>query len=144
MKTLAILGVLGAAATLAACQDYSGPPAAAPAAPAYAAPAAATVPACFRTQDIRNHTVADGHTAYIDVGGRAVYRIETSGDCFAGATSTDPIVMREPPGSTQICKPIDMDLSVAIGGGLPIHCIVSSVTPMTPQEVAALPPRLRP
>lgn len=143
MKMLAILGVLGAAATLTACEAYNAPGPAA-AAPAYGAPASAVAPACFRSYDIRNHTIADDHTAYINVNNRAVYRITTSGSCFAGATSSDPIVMREPPGSTYICKPIDMDLSVSLGGGIPTHCIVSSITPMSREQVAALPPKQRP
>jgi hypothetical protein len=146
MKTIALIGVLGAALTLTACEQYYGPPApvAAYAAPAYGVPTAAVVPACFRSRDIRNHTIADDHTAFINVGGRAVYRIQTSGSCFAGATSSDPIVMRQPPGSAYICKPIDMDLSVSLGGGIPTHCIVNSITPMTPAEIASLPPKLRP
>src|SRR3954464_12574850 len=96
MKTLALLGALGAATTLAACaEDYAYyPPPPPPGAVAYAVPAAAVVPACFYTRDIRNHTVGDAHTTFLNVGGRMVYRVETSNDCFAGATSSDPIVMQ--------------------------------------------------
>jgi hypothetical protein len=142
MKTLALIGVLGAAASLAACQEY-GP--SAPAASAYATPASAKASyGCFRTYDIRNHTIDGDHTAYIRLTDRSVYRIETNGSCFAGATSSDPLVMRSPPGSTYVCKAIDMDLGVHIGGGPTKHCIVASVTPVAPAQVAALPPKIRP
>ena len=67
MKTLVVLGALGAAALgLAACEDYypaapPPPPGAVAVAPAYGVPAVAVAPACFRTYDIKNHTVADDH-----------------------------------------------------------------------------------
>jgi hypothetical protein len=147
MKTpksiLVLIGALGAATTLAACADeyaYAPPP---PAAVIYGVPAAAVAPACFYTRDIRNHTVADDHTLFVNVGGRMVYRVETSNPCFSGATSSDPIVIRNPPGSNTICHPIDLDVGVNTGG-FTNRCRVSSISPMTPAEIAALPPRLRP
>jgi len=99
---------------------------------------------CFRTGQIRSHTIADNSTALINVDGRAIYRIGTSNACFAGATSSDPLIMRNPPGSTIVCKPIDMDLGVKVSGGPSNRCIVSSITKLTPDEVAALPKKLKP
>ncbi|HEV2530533.1 hypothetical protein [Phenylobacterium sp.] len=145
MKTLALIGALGAAMTLAACaEDYAyAPPPPPPSAVVYAVPAAAVAPACFYTRDIRNHTVGDDHTIFINVGGRMVYRVETSNSCVAGATSSDPLVMRNPPGSNSVCRPIDLDVGVNMGG-FTNHCIVTAIVPMTPDQVAALPPKLRP
>jgi hypothetical protein len=144
-KILIGLGALGAATALAACaEDYAyAPPPPPPGAVAYAVPAAAVVPACFYTRDIRNHTVGDAHTMYLNVNGRMVYRVEMSNDCFAGATSSDPIVIRNPPGASNVCRPIDLDVGVNMGG-FTNRCIVSSVVPMSPEQVAALPPKLRP
>jgi hypothetical protein len=144
---LASLAGLSAAALTGCADPYY---AEAPAPPGYAVPAAAVVPAampggCFRSHDIRNHSIApDGHTLYIDVGGKGVYRITTNGACLAGAISSDPLVMEHPPGAQYVCKPIDLDISVAKGGGVATPCIIDTITPMTPAEVAALPPRLRP
>jgi hypothetical protein len=159
MKSLAWLGALGVAMTLAGCQENYGPPppygASAPppvangygppphAAGGYGAPAAALAPACFRTRDIRNHTVGDSHTLYINVNGNQYYRVEMTGGCLSGATTSDPIIIRNPPGWYDVCKPIDLDIGVDIAG-FTNHCIVSSITPMTPNELAALPPKLRP
>ena len=98
---------------------------------------------CFRSHDIRSHTLADKRTIYINVNDREYYRVETEGACFAGATSSDPLLMRSPPGTTYICKPIDMDLGV-IMGGMTSHCIVSSITPLSAADVAALPKKLKP
>lgn len=141
-KTLALLGAFGAATALAACAEeyaYAPPPAAA----AYGQPASAVAPACFYTRDIRNHTVGDAHTMFLNVGGRTVYRVETSNDCFAAATSSDPIVIQNPPGSNNVCRPIDLDVGVSIGG-FTNRCIIASIAPMTAGEVAALPSRMRP
>ena len=99
---------------------------------------------CFRTGQIRNHTVFNKSTVLINVDGREVYRIGVSGSCFAGATSSDPLVIRNRPGSTTICKPIDLDLGVKIAGGPTTRCIVNSITKLTPEEVAALPRKLKP
>jgi hypothetical protein len=144
MITRAWLGVLGAAMTLAVCSEtYAPPPAAPVAAVGVAAPASAVAPACFRTHEIRNHTVGDDHTIYFNVSDRAVYRVEVDRTCLAGATTSDPIVTRNPPGADIVCRPIQLDLAVNTGGASQ-RCIVQSITPLTPAEVAALPPKLRP
>jgi hypothetical protein len=94
---------------------------------------------CFLTRDMRNHTVADDHTLYFDVGGRSVWRAEMSNNCLAGATSSDPIVLRDQAGMGRICHQLDFDVGVR-----GTRCIVKSLTRLTPAEVAALPRKLRP
>ncbi|MDZ4374850.1 MAG: DUF6491 family protein [Phenylobacterium sp.] len=98
---------------------------------------------CFRSSEMRNHTIGDRNTLLLDVQGKGAYRVTMKGSCLAGASSSDPIVTRSPPGSTIICKPIDMDISIS-RGGFASPCIVDSIAKMSPEEVAALPPRLRP
>ncbi|MCR5877259.1 hypothetical protein [Phenylobacterium sp. J367] len=99
---------------------------------------------CFRTSDIRNHTIADNRTLLIDVQGRGAYRIGMSGACLAGATSSDPLIMRSPPGSTIACAPIDLDIGVRHVGGYTSPCIPESVMKLSEAQVAALPAKLRP
>ena len=94
---------------------------------------------CFRTRDLRNHTVGDAHTLYFDVNGRSVYKVVTSNNCLATATSSDPIILLDRASSGQICSKMDLDISVGEG-----RCIVSSINKMTPEEIAALPRRVRP
>lgn len=98
---------------------------------------------CIRSSEIRNHTIADRDTLLIDVGGKATYRVTMKGGCLAGAVASDPLVTRIPPGSSIICKPIDMDIAIS-RGGFPSQCIVDSIVKMTPEEIAALPRKLKP
>ncbi len=94
---------------------------------------------CFWTRDLRNHTVGGDHVLYFDVGGRAVYKVETSDNCLAGASSSDPIVMVNRGGSGQICNKMDLDISVRGA-----RCIVSNMTKLSPAEAAALPKKIKP
>lgn len=144
---LALFALAAAGAGLSACAPYYPPP---PPPPPPISDAVAVAPApglapgqCFRTQEIRNHTVGGDRTLYLDVAGRDVYRVEMNGACLAGATSSDPLIMRQPPGSAIVCRPLDLDVAVS-RGGFSSPCIVGSITRLTPGEVAALPPRLRP
>ena len=92
-----ILAVLTAAG-LAAC--------AAPASPLPATDAVAlSGGACFRSADIRAHRYADGKTMYLSVRGEGVYRIGMRNNCLTGATSSDPIVTRQPPGAGDALDP---------------------------------------
>jgi hypothetical protein len=98
---------------------------------------------CIRSHDIRNHTVADKRTLLMNVNGRGTYRVTMVGSCLAGAISSDPIITREPPGTSIICRPIEMDVGI-VKGGFETRCIVDSIVKMSPEEVAALPRRLKP
>ncbi|MBS0334097.1 MAG: hypothetical protein JSS35_15115 [Proteobacteria bacterium] len=121
MKTLILAGALALIATATA---------------AGAAPAAGQQ--CLRTQWLRNHTVGDDHTLYFDYNGRDVYRVTSSSNCAAAATSSDPIVLKDR-GQGMLCSPIDWDVSIRGS-----HCIITGVTKLTPAEVAALPNGKRP
>jgi hypothetical protein len=143
---LALSALIGGAGLLARRADSHPPPPPPPPAAAITAPVAAA-PGCFYTRDITSHTVGDDRTLYIRLRNNDVYRLGMSGACLAGARSSDPIIMREPPGTTYACRPIDLDISVTLGGlpsGIPSPCIVDSLARLTPAQAAALPPRLRP
>jgi hypothetical protein len=144
---LALALMVGAAGALAACADYYPPPPPPPPV-AVAVVAPPMTDSCFRTSEIANHTIGDDNTLYVRVGLADVYRLEMSNACLAGANSTDPLVMRQPPGAALACAPIDLDVSIRKGGLAPgaisTPCIVRSIVRMTSSEVAALPSRLRP
>src|SRR3954465_10226526 len=99
----ALSTAVGAAGALCACTDYYPPPP--PPGPPPMAAAAPLEDGCFRTRDIDNHRVADNHPLYVRVANRDVFRLEMSGSCLAGASSSDPIIMREPPGTAYACRP---------------------------------------
>ena len=139
MKTLITLASLIGVAAFSGGAGPAGK--AAISAPGVDATATAT-DTCFYRRDIRNHTVGGPKTLYLDVAGRGVYRIEMSNSCLAGAVSSDPLIFRNQPGTQSVCKPIDLDITVAAAG--PSKCIVSSIARLSPEEVAALPRRQRP
>jgi hypothetical protein len=98
---------------------------------------------CIRSHDIRNHTVADSKTLLMSVQNRGVYRVTMAGSCLAGAVSSDPIITRNPPGTNIICKPIEMDIAIS-KSGFKTPCIVDSIVKLSPEQVSALPRKLKP
>jgi hypothetical protein len=155
---LALIALVGAAGALCACADDASPQAAA--ATGAAMPAADKAPSsvplkrddCFFTRDIVGHTIGDDHTLYIKTRDDAVYRVEMSGACLAGHSVDDPLIMREPPGVQYVCRAVDLDISIG-NAGLPpsvgvgafrTPCIASSLSRLTPAQVAALPKDDRP
>jgi len=143
MKLLTLASLAAATAALSAGAAALPPPGA-DHGPAYAAEKVSNPPAraCFYRRDIRNHTVGDAHTLYLDVGGRDVWRVSMSNGCLAAAASSDPIILRNQTGDPSVCRPIDLDISISTGGVS--RCIVSSIARLTPAEVAALPKKMRP
>jgi len=119
---------------------------------ATAAPALAADPAkpagntqCFRVSQIQNHTKGDAKTLYLSVKPKkAVYRLGMSGSCLAGVNSSDPLVLETVGGSDLVCRPLDLDLKVRLGPGGLTPCIIKDITRLTPDQVAALPPKVRP
>lgn len=103
---------------------------------------AASTNTCFSRRDVRNHTVGGPKTLYLDVAGRDVYRIEMSNSCLASAVSSDPLIFNNQTASQSVCKPLDLDITVSAAG--PSRCIVSSISKLSPAEVAALPKKMRP
>lgn len=140
-----VLATLFGAATLAACTGAPPPEGAPQRTASTDAPAA-----CFRTGDITNHRIANDHTVYIEVARRDVFRLEMVGHCLAGTGGGDPLVIHEPQGVPYACRPVDLTISVARGAGVGLAsggttpCIVASMAKLTPEEVAALPPKDRP
>lgn len=98
---------------------------------------------CFRMSQIRNHKKFDNSTLLVEVGQGAVYRWEMGGSCLAGSTSSDPLILEPTGGNDVICKPIDLNLKIK-SGPMAAPCIIKRFQKLTPEEVAALPPKLRP
>lgn len=134
---------LGCAALLGACASPYAQTAAAPAG-TDAVAAAPGAGGCFRMNDIRSHRIADSRTLYVDVRGQETWRLEMSGSCLSGASRQETLITESAGGSGMICRPIDLNLKVRLGGGMVSPCIVQSMARLTPAEVAALPPELRP
>jgi hypothetical protein len=137
MKMMFVLGGMAVAAGLVGAAQFieTGSP---------VTKAAAYPPQnCFYTRDIRGHTIASPHTIYLNIDDRQVWQIETNNNCGAGAIPTDTLIIHNNPAGISICKPIDFDVGVAMGG-FNNRCIIKSMTLLTKQQVDAIPKKLRP
>lgn len=115
------------------------------AAPASAQPASkAETPRapCFRLSDLGGHKIAAPDTLYYSVRRKEVYKFTFSGSCLAGVTNSDPLILEPLGASSQICKPLDLNLGV--GGPVSRRCIIKSIERLTPEQAAALPKKLKP
>jgi hypothetical protein len=104
-------------------------------------PARASTP-CFRLSDLGGHKIASSDTLYYSVRRKEVYKFTFSGSCLAGVTNSDPLVLEPLGASSQICKP--MDLNLGVGGPMSRRCIIKSIERLTPEQVEALPKKLKP
>lgn len=115
-------------------------------APAIAQPAAPALPGnqCFSITQFENWRAADAKTIYIRVRGNHFYRLAMGGECSAALQPGAQLVTVFR-GSNLVCSALDWDLKVRPG----LHeiaepCLVKTMTEMSPDEVAALPPKARP
>lgn len=110
---------------------------------AHAADAAKPKPqrACFLTRDVNGWSAADDHTVYVRVGVKDVYRLDLLGPC--PDIDWNWSIALESRGSSWICSPLDATIIAKSPIG-PQRCPVRMVTKLTPQEVAALPPKKKP
>ncbi len=97
---------------------------------------------CFRLSDLGGHKIAAPDTLYYSVRRKEVYKFTFSGSCLAGVTNSDPLILEPLGASSQICKPLDLNLGV--GGPVSRRCIIKSIERLTPEQAAALPKKLKP
>lgn len=129
--------IFRAAALTAALMAVAAPASAQP------APKAETPRApCFRLSDLGGHRIAAPDTLYYSVRRKEVYKFTFSGSCLAGVTNSDPLILEPLGASSQICKPLDLNLGV--GGPVSRRCIIKSIERLTPEQAAALPKKLKP
>jgi hypothetical protein len=102
-------------------------------------------PQCFRSESYRGFHAVNDHAFNIRVNVHDFYRIELEGSCPM-ITSPGAFLETHVRGSDLICGPLDWDLRVRESGAGAISsvCIVKSQTLLTPDEVAAMPPKERP
>jgi len=98
---------------------------------------------CFFSSQFNNWKAADEKTIYIRVGVNRYFRLDLAGACRT-ATWPDSFLITKFHGANTICSAIDWDLKVSQPHGIPEACIVSKMTELTPDEVKALPPKVKP
>ena len=107
-------------------------------------PAAAAKNQCFFVRQFENwKSSADEKTLYIRFGTNRFYRLGLAARCV-DVSEPDVALVSKFRGDT-ICSAQDFDFQVRRSGvGITTPCIVRSMTPMTPAEVAALPAKEKP
>jgi len=110
--------------------------------------AADTTPAhpdnpCFAASQWTGWKSPSPNVIYLKIDFHRVYRLDLS----AGSSELqDPDVhlVSKVRGSDWICSPLDLDLQVADLHGIRDFLIVKAITPLTPDEVKAIPAKYRP
>jgi hypothetical protein len=98
---------------------------------------------CFRPDDILNSVQTSRTQMNIKTYSNHYFQIDTKGICFIGAGNLPYVIKSVAGGGGFICKAIDMDL---VGGepGNMLPCIVDKLTPLTKEQVMALPKKQQP
>jgi hypothetical protein len=100
--------------------------------------------ACFFSRNFQQWRSPDPNTILIRVGVNRFYRLDLAAPCRA-LQFPDAHLITVFRGSDSVCSPLDWDLRVAQSpAGITEQCIVRSMTQMTPEQVASIPPRFRP
>jgi hypothetical protein len=98
---------------------------------------------CFFSQDWRGWKASpDSKSIYINVSNRRIYRLDLAQSCPELQSGSAHLITKLT--GTSICTALDIDLKVGEGQGFAVPCIVSNLTPLTDEEAAALPKKLRP
>lgn len=110
---------------------------------ANASPANAGGRSCFWANQVNSWTASDDEkTAYLKVGVNDVYKAELFGRC-QDLDTTQTIGLQSRSGGNSICDGLDVVLIVESALG-PQRCMVTRMSKLTPEEIAALPPKLKP
>lgn len=94
---------------------------------------------CFYVSNIQNTKMQGLRTLYIRTSQKRVYRMEFGADC--NTVGYEPLILHPVDNSNQVCSPIGLNVSVRGTGEM---CVPTSLTRLTPAEVAAIPPKFRP
>ncbi len=132
MKTTILGAALAVMALATAAHAQTSKPASAPGAGRQ----------CFRTSQVDNYTSTnDEQTLYVR-SGRAIFKIDFGNRC-TGLAFRQTIVLKSVGASNLICAPIDLDFGVR-DTGIYTRCIATDMHALTPDEIAALPKKLKP
>jgi len=98
---------------------------------------------CFRASDIQNSVQTSRTRMNIKTVQNRYFQIDTKGICFIGPGNLSYAIRDTPGTGGLICQPLDMDL-VGGEGGDRLPCIVDKITPLTKDQVLALPKKEQP
>lgn len=100
--------------------------------------------ACFFGREFEEWRAPDPNTIIIRVAVNRFYRLDLSAPCPTLQYPNARIISVSR-GSDVICDRLDWDIRVAQPpAGITEQCLVKSMTPLTPEQVTAIPQRFRP
>ena len=103
---------------------------------------------CFFPNQWRGWSSPDPSTLYLKVNLHDVYRVDLANQTPELQWPSNHLVAKFR--GTNICNAIDLDLSVSqsvggrLGDGFNVPLIAKKLTKLTPDEIAAIPPKYRP
>jgi hypothetical protein len=100
--------------------------------------------ACFYPNQWQNWTSPSPEVIYLRVNVNDVYRLDVVGGGTSQLQYPGAHLISDYHGTAIVCSPVDLDLYVAASHGTRVPVIVKSMTKLTPEEVAALPPKAKP
>jgi hypothetical protein len=133
MRSNAILGALGALA-LASSSTVAAADTAKPTKPEHS---------CFFISQWQGWKSPSPNILYLKVNLHDVYQVDLS----AGSSELqwpDVHLVSKVRGSNSVCDALDLDLSVSDGHGFYEPLIAKSIVKLTPEQIAAIPPKYRP
>jgi hypothetical protein len=94
---------------------------------------------CFRLGSLNNTRMVGHREVLFRASGDRIFRMDFSADC--NASGNEPLVFHPFSNNDQICRAIDLNVTVR-----DTHegCIPTSLRRLTPEEVAQIPPKDRP
>ncbi len=99
---------------------------------------------CFFVNQFENWKAADAKTINVRVNLHQYYRLDLSAPCPALLWPSAYLVTSWR-GSSSVCSALDWDIKVGQSpGGIESACIVKTMTPLTPEEAAAIPKKYKP
>lgn len=99
---------------------------------------------CFFVRNFENWKAPDARTIYIRVNFNRYYRLGLAGQCPA-LLRPDARLITVWRGSDVVCDALDWDLKVSNGAhGIPVPCMVKTMTALTGAEAAAIPKEFKP
>jgi len=110
---------------------------------AQAAPDSAAHRSCFSMRQLESTRPDGDQRIYARVNLHDVYRLDLAFRCPA-LTDQEGIVLVPAGGEDNICGPLDLDLRAREVGGGSTPCMIKSITKLTAEEAAALPPKVKP
>lgn len=100
---------------------------------------------CFPIRQFDGWRASDAKTVYIRVAQTRYFRLDLGASCGL-LTAPGAHLITKTQGSDLVCSGADWDLAVNrdTQGSLPMHCIVKTMTELTPAEADAIPKEFKP